>query len=158
MKKVKFLKLVSVYTIVVLFSAIIVSFKSDSKIKQIDYYLNNYKKSSLLDIVKKELSNKRKPVLYFYATWCGPCKQFKKSLTDPLMIDALKDVTLIMIDADIDAKNEKKTKKYQVSAYPNYVIIDSTGKLLKQIDGGAWDENIPKNMAPVLKDFLNIKF
>lgn len=158
MKKVKFLKLVSVYTIVVLFSAIIVSFKSDSKIKQIDYYLNNYKKSSLLDIVKKEISNKRKPVLYFYATWCGPCKQFKNSLTDPLMIDALKDVTLIMIDADIDAKNENISKRYQVSAYPNYVIIDSTGKLLKQIDGGAWDENIPKNMAPVLKDFLNIKF
>lgn len=141
--------------IVLLFLAFGYTSNKTEAIKKIDYYADANNKDQLLNIVKKELANKRKPVLFFTATWCGPCKQFKNSLGDPLMIDALSGVTLIMIDGDVDAEKEKICQKYGIKSYPSYLRVDESGKLLKKTDGGAWDENIPKNMAPVLKKFMN---
>ncbi len=132
------------------------SYKKSETIKKIDYYGNATNKDQLSIIVKNELAAKRKPVLFFTATWCGPCKQFKNSLNDPLMLDALKDVTLIMIDADVDGEREQiGLTKYAVRSYPTFLRVDANGKVIKKTDGGAWDENIPKNMAPVLKKFMN---
>ena len=124
------------------------------EIKKIDYYGDAKNSNKLLELVKAELAAKRKPVLFFTATWCGPCKQFKNSLTDPLMIDAMKGCTLIMIEETIDNKSEKIGDKYKVTSYPTYIRVDAKGTALKKTDGGAWDANIPKNMAPVLKEFL----
>jgi thiol-disulfide isomerase/thioredoxin len=93
--------------------------------------------------------------LFFTATWCKPCQEFKHSLDDALMIDALKDITLIMIDADIDTEKEKIGEKYDVGSYPTFIRVNAKGEVIKQTGGGAWDENIPANMAPVLKAFMN---
>ncbi len=81
-------------------------------------------------------------------------RHVKNSLGNALMIDALKGTTLIMIDSDIDGKSEKIGAKYNVEAYPTFVRIDGEGELLKRTDGNAWEENIPENMAPVLKKFM----
>jgi thiol-disulfide isomerase/thioredoxin len=123
-------------------------------VKTIEYYGNAANKNQLLSLLKKEITAKRKPVLYFTATWCAPCKAFKNSLTNQLMIDALEDATLITIDADIDALSERIALKYAVKSYPTYIRVDETGKLLLKIDGSAWQEDVPKNMAPVLKNFM----
>ena len=125
----------------------------DEAIKKIVYYEEH--PSDWMEIVKKEINAKRKPVLFFTATWCGPCQEFKHSLGDPLMIDALKDITLIIIDVDIDADKEKISEKYEVGSYPTFIRVDEKGEVIKQTDGGAWQENIPQNMAPVLKSFMN---
>ena len=126
----------------------------EEAIKSIDYYADDKNIGQWLNLVKQELAAKRIPVLFFTATWCGPCKQFKKSESDPLMIDALNGVTFIMIDGDIDLKKDKISNKYGITGYPSFVRVDETGKLIKKTDGGAWDENIPANMAPVMKEFM----
>jgi thiol-disulfide isomerase/thioredoxin len=152
MKK-QFPFLSAIIAAIVLFSAF--SFPGESEaIKKIDYYGDAKNAGKLLELVKAELAAKRKPVLFFTATWCGPCKQFKASLNDPLMIDAMNGCTLIMIDETIDNTKEKIGNKYKVTSYPTYIRVDANGTVKKKTDGGAWDENIPKNMAPVLKEFL----
>lgn len=125
-----------------------------SAIKTIDYYGDARHSGKLVSLIKAELGAKRKPVLFFTASWCGPCKKFKSSLSDPLMQDALRDVTFIMIDTDLDSAQEHLTKKYNVAAFPTFIKVDVTGTSLKKIDGGAWDEDVPANMAPVMKKFL----
>lgn len=94
----------------------------------------------------------RIPVLYFSADWCGPSVDFKKSLSDPLMKDALNNVTLIEIDTDNDSENY--AARYNARNIPLFVKVDLQGKSLGAIDGGAWDENIPANMAPPMKAFI----
>ena len=120
-------------------------------IKKIDYYGQD---KILKDVIAAEFAAGRTPIVYFWADWCGPCKEFKSSLSDPLMKDALNNVTLIMLDTDVDDQKEKHGEDFGVSGIPAFVKVDKDGKYVDLVDGGAWDANIPSNMAPVLKEFI----
>jgi thioredoxin 1 len=120
-------------------------------IKKLDYHAQDKK---LADVIAAEFAAGRTPVVYFWADWCGPCKEFKSSLSDPLMTDALNNVTLIMIDQDKDMEKEMYGDQFGVTGIPAFVKVDKEGNYVDLIDGGAWEENIPANMAPVLKAFL----
>ena len=102
----------------------------------------------------KELG--RKPYAYFYADWCGPCKALRKSLddADPLMMDAFRGTYIIQLDADTWGKKLEGTE-FTVKAIPVLFELDNNGKPTgHRIDGSAWGEDIPKNMAPPLKAFF----
>jgi thioredoxin 1 len=120
-------------------------------IKKLDFHAQD---KALKEVIAAEFAAGRTPVVYFWADWCGPCKEFKSSLSDPLMQDALNNVTLIMIDTDVDDTKEKHGSEFGVSGIPAFVKVDKEGNLVDLVDGGAWDANIPANMAPVLKGFI----
>ena len=120
-------------------------------IKKLDYYAQD---KTLKEVIAAEFAAGRTPIVYFWANWCGPCKEFKRSLSDPLMQDALKNVTLIMLDTDVDDQKEKHGEDFGVSGIPAFVKVDKDGNYIDLIDGGAWDANTPANMAPVLKKFV----
>jgi thiol-disulfide isomerase/thioredoxin len=124
----------------------------NAKVKVIDYYGHASNSGKLQEIIKAEITSGKKPLLYFTASWCGPCKAFKRSLSDSIMAGALKDATLIMIDEGEDKEN--LLDKYEIGVFPSYVRVNENGERLKQIDGGAWDDNTPENMAPVFIQFL----
>ena len=124
----------------------------NAKVKVIDYYGDPSNSEKLNEIIKAEINAGKKPVMYFTASWCGPCKAFKHSLSDPLMAEALKDATLIMVDEGKD--DESLLDKYEIGVFPSYVRVNENGERLGQIDGGAWNDNTPENMAPVFTQFL----
>ncbi|MBI4481046.1 MAG: hypothetical protein HY651_13590 [Acidobacteria bacterium] len=114
----------------------------------------------LADVLKAEVPKANqlalKPYAYFYADWCGPCKALRKSLddADPLMLDAFSGTYIIQLDADTWGKKLQGTK-FTVKAIPVLFELAKDGKPTgRKIDGGAWGEDIPKNMAPPLKAFF----
>jgi len=107
-------------------------------------------------------SLKGKPILLdFWASWCGPCKQAMPALENMnrdykdrglviLGIDVGEDrgtvetflkttpasyPTVLGIDSDIQSQ-------YQVSVYPTYVLIDSTGKIVAHQMGFDGETNL----------------
>ncbi len=93
------------------------------------------------------------PFLEFTAGWCPPCRAFEKLRHDPAMEDALQGTAVIQADFD---RWEHPANELGVLAIPTWIAIDAAGRPVpeQRIDGGAWQEDIPANMAPVLKAFF----
>ncbi len=99
-------------------------------------------------------SKSQKPFVYVWASWCGPCQKLKASLDDPRMVDAFRGTYIIKVDLD-EEKDGLDAAGIKAGAIPLFVEIDERGKPTgRRIDGGAWGEDVPENMAPPLKKFF----
>ena len=110
---------------------------------------------SLLDReVASAAAQHRVPFVQITAEWCVPCKKLRASLGDPLMQDAFAGTYIIRVDADA-WKTELKKAGFDHPAIPVFFAVDSSARPTgAKIDGGAWGEDIPPNMAPPLKRFF----
>jgi len=105
----------------------------------------------------KAVAAKRHPYIDFDATWCPACIAIEQTLDarDPMMVDAFAGTAIIQVDID-DWKSDLSGAGYTVKAIPVYYELDGSGKSTgRTIDGGAWGDNIPENMAPPLKAFFS---
>lgn len=82
---------------------------------------------SVMLLLVANIANAEKTVLYFGASWCGPCQQFKKMLHEP-------DVAKLLVQynnfyVDIDEHPDLKSE-YEIKRIPTIVIVDE-----KIVDG-----------------------
>jgi thiol-disulfide isomerase/thioredoxin len=98
-----------------------------------------------------------KPFAEFTATWCPACQDIAQSLEEqnPLMLDAFKGTYIIRVDVDIWTEFEWEQVGFNLEYIPIFFRLDAEGMPTGDwIDGSAWAENIPENMAPALKLFF----
>ncbi len=112
----------------------------------------------LVSLLDREVVNAaaqhRVPFVQITAEWCVPCKKLRASLGDALMQDAFAGTYIIRIDADA-WKKELKSAGFDHPAIPVFFAVDASARPTgAKIDGGAWGEDIPANMAPPLKRFF----
>lgn len=97
-----------------------------------------------------------KPFVQFTAVWCGPCRELQACMNDPLMAEAFAHTFIIQINADDFSDKQFAAAGFTLDGIPAFFELDAQGKPTgRVIDGGAWEENIPANMAPVLRKFFN---
>jgi hypothetical protein len=111
---------------------------------------------SLASFVKAAKAAGLKPYAYLHASWCGPCNAIEKThAADAQMVDAFKGTAIAMIDIDAADSKALDAHGLQSSAIPVFFKLDDSGKPTgEKIDGGAWGDNVPANMAPPLKAFF----
>lgn len=119
----------------------------------------NKSKTDLLTImqghVKKARELNQKLFIQITATWCGPCKRLQAAMPDKLMQDAFAGTYIVKLDAD-EWEDDFAQINIKVNAVPVFFKVDAQGKATNySVNGGAWAEDIAKNMAPPLKAYFN---
>jgi len=82
---------------------------------------------------------KRGEVLFFNATWCGPCRAMKP------VVGQLRRQGYRMRDVDVD-KNRTLAKKYGISSVPTFVFVEN-GSEVNRFSGGTSAEKL-KQLCP----------
>jgi thioredoxin 1 len=93
-------------------------------------------------------------MLYFGATWCGPCNKLKLKLHDTNEIKSLQNLSIIYIDID-EEENKEIIDIYDVASLPTLIFIklneENEITILNTIIGYDWQgiifsyEKIKKN-------------
>jgi thioredoxin 1 len=95
-------------------------------------------KSLTLEKAKAEaLENDQLIFIDAHTSWCGPCKKMAATSFKNTEVGELFNEKFInlKIDCELDADGPEISRLYKVKAYPTLLIIDGTGKLIKQVVG-----------------------
>jgi thiol-disulfide isomerase/thioredoxin len=95
------------------------------------------------------------PYVELWAEWCPPCKKLEAAMGDARIVKAFTGVYLIRLDTDAWGTKLDGTG-LDGSTIPVFYELDASGKPTgRRMDGGAWGEDVPENMAPALDGFFH---
>jgi thiol-disulfide isomerase/thioredoxin len=112
----------------------------------------------LSEEAKKASALGQTPVVEFDATWCPPCVAIDSAIEarNELMLKAYAGTYIIKLNVDEWGWDNGRIQSFAFDGIPVYFKLDSLGNQTGEvIDGGAWDEDIPENIAPVMDEFFH---
>ncbi len=81
-----------------------------------------------IELAKKE---DKLILVYFYATWCGPCKQLKKYTFANKEVGDFYNKNFINIEFDADKKEGSLlTQKHGIKGLPTLLVLDKNEKVI----------------------------
>jgi thiol:disulfide interchange protein len=90
-----------------------------------------------------------------YADWCAPCLALREASSDPLMLEAFAGTHVVQLNLeDWEAQILRLLDGPTRVSVPAFYEVASDGSLGRDINGHAWGENVPSNMAPPLRAFF----
>jgi thiol-disulfide isomerase/thioredoxin len=78
-------------------------------------------------------------VLFFNASWCGPCRQMKPIVTQ------MRGQGYHLRDVDVD-RNRSLAQRYQIRSVPTFVFLEN-GREVSRFSGGTSTENLRRRCA-----------
>ncbi len=87
-----------------------------------------------------------------YAVWCAPCTNLKKTTFQSDKIGSAFNKSFINISVDAEkGEGIELSKKYEVTAHPLMLVINSEGKVVKRILGYVKEDQLLKEVKGYLK-------
>lgn len=117
-------------------------------------------KTLLAQEAQKAIALGQLPVVEFDATWCPPCQAIEEGLKsgNELMLKAYAGTYIIKLDVDEWGWSDSKLHDFKFDGIPVYFKLDAQGHPTGEtIDGNAWGDNIPENIAPPMDQFFHGK-
>lgn len=91
----------------------------------------------------------------FYTTWCGPCKKMSTQVFPQKNVGDFMNAKFIPLKMDAEKEGLELAKKYQVKAYPTYIILNAEGKeearFTGAMEGDMFISKVEASLDPELK-------
>ncbi len=100
--------------------------------------------SIVLLLVITAPANAEKTFLYFGASWCGPCGQFKKTLHQPDVAKLLVQYNNFYVDID---EHPDLKREYGIKSIPTVIIIDEKIVNGKEVETILYRATYPGKLA-----------
>ena len=136
---------------ILIFTALFLSLSaSNAQTKGIQFTEGSF--SEILKTAEKE----GKPIFIdAYATWCGPCTYMAQNIFPDEKVGDYFNKTFVNAKFDMEkGEGARLRTQYNVTAYPTFLILDSDGKELGRLIGGAPAEEFIKKIRTVLETGL----
>ncbi len=118
----------------------------------------NWEKGSLNEVIAKAQKNKKGPKLIFldcYTSWCGPCKYMANTIFPTKEAGDYFNTNFLNVKFDMEkGEGIEIKKKYDIAAYPTFLVLDENGKEIGRIVGGGELEPFIKKVERA-KDLKN---
>lgn len=99
----------------------------------------NFKDITLQEAINQAQASKKGPTLIFvdcYTSWCGPCKDMTNNIFPQEICGTFFNANFINVKFDMEkGEGVDIAKKYAVSVYPTFLILDSDGKEVNRVIG-----------------------
>lgn len=99
-----------------------------------------FESGTLSEALQKAKKNKKSRNLVFldcYTTWCGPCKYMANNVFTIERVGNFFNDNFVNVKIDMEkGEGIELAKKYQIKAYPTFLILDSDGNEINRIVGG----------------------
>lgn len=95
----------------------------------------SFSEMSLQDAMKRAASQKKLIFIDVYADWCYPCKKMaSQAFTDSEIAEKM-NISFVNLKMDADRGGKDFAKEHNIKYLPTIIIMDSTGKIIKEERG-----------------------
>ncbi len=111
-----------------------------------------FESGTFTDVLKKASEADKLVFMDCYAVWCGPCKLMAKEVFPQKIVGDYFNKNFINYKLDMEkGEGIDVAKKYDIKAYPTFLILDGNGKELGRIVGGAPAEEFIKKVQKTVE-------
>lgn len=115
-----------------------------------------FEHGNINEILAKARNNKKGPQLVFidcFTQWCGPCKMVAKNVFPTKEAGDYFNTNFVNVKIDMETPEGKEfNKKYKVTAYPTFIILDLNGKEINRFVGATPETKWMINKVEATKD------
>ena len=106
----------------------------------------------LPDVLAQAKRENKRVLVDFWATWCRACMQMNKTTFRDTRIGNLMNYTFVnyAVDVDHDADAKELVEKFNVKAFPTYLILNPDGTVYNRIVGSNSVEGFAKALTNAL--------
>jgi thiol:disulfide interchange protein len=95
-----------------------------------------------------------RPQAEIHAAWCEACQALDRHAADPALVKAFAGTWIVRVDYE-RWQDQLEAVGLATTAVPAFFTLDAAGKPTgARLDGSAWGEDVPAEMAPPLGAFF----
>lgn len=99
----------------------------------------NFRSLTLAEAIQAAKSENKLVFIDFYTTWCGPCKMMMTKVFPQTKVGEYFNNKFVCIKLDAEKEGKEEAERFQVKAYPTFVVLDASEKVLLKKEGGNFD-------------------
>lgn len=100
----------------------------------------NFQDLSLDQALEKAKAENKLVFMDCYTSWCGPCKMMAEKILPLKEVGEYMNSRFVCVKIDMEkGEGPKLTQKYQVSAYPTFLVLKTDGSVMHRVVGGSLD-------------------